>query len=86
LVENQPGKQRPALFIAAARSATGDPAILYLPQGGAVSLRRQLLRPDMLVSCVDPSNGGLLWRKPLAECGDVIDTGAETDRVLVIRS
>jgi hypothetical protein len=86
LVENQPGKEQPALFIAAARSASGDLAIVYLPRGGAVRLRTRLLRPDMMVTCVDPSNGGLLWRKPLAECGDVIDTSAEADRVLVLRS
>jgi hypothetical protein len=86
LVENQPGKEHPALFIAAARSAAGDLAMLYMPRGGTVRLRTQSLRPDMLVSCVDPSNGGLLWRKALAECGDVVDTSAEADRVLVVKS
>jgi hypothetical protein len=86
LVEHQPGRERPALFIAAARSGAGDLAMLYLPRGGTVHLRTQFLRPDITVSCLDPSNGGLLWRKPLAEYGDVIDSGAQADRVLVLKS
>jgi hypothetical protein len=85
LVELQPGTERPALFIAAARSRAGDLAVLYLPRGGTVQLRTQLMRPDMMVSCVDPSNGCLLWRRPLAECGNAIDSGTAADRVLVFR-
>ena len=85
LVEHQPGREVPALFIAAARSRAGDLAMLYLPRGGAVYLRRQWLRPEMRVRCFDPSNGGVLWERPLSELGNVIDCETDADRALVFK-
>ena len=84
LMEHQPGREQAALFIAAARSAAGDLAMLYLPQGGVAQLRSRLLRTGMRVRCFDPSSGGLLWQKPISDYGNVIDSGADADRVLVL--
>ena len=86
LVEHQPGREQPALFIAAARSVAGDLAMVYLPHGGSAQLRTELLRPEMQVRCFDPANGCVLWHRSLAECGRLIDSGAVADRVLVLKS
>ncbi len=57
LLVEQPGTRNPAKFIAAARSATGDAAMFYLPLGGEVNIRIDRLLPDRPAIWFDPRSG-----------------------------
>lgn len=57
LLTEQPGGADPARYVAAARSAKGDLALLYLPVGGAVRLKPGILARDLQREWVDPRTG-----------------------------
>ena len=61
LVAEQPGRDAPHRFIAAARSEVGDLAVIYIPEGGKVTLRMDRMKSVVKSEWFDPSTG---WRKP----------------------
>lgn len=65
LLISQPGKKTPSKFIAAARSAAGDLALVYLPEGGKVEIKTDGLRDGLSARWYHPRTGGWL------EAGDV---------------
>jgi hypothetical protein len=64
LVAAQPGKEFPERFIAAARSQAGDLAVVYVPEGGKVSLNMSRMKLPVKAEWFDPATG---WRKPAEE-------------------
>jgi hypothetical protein len=59
LVAEQPGKDSPNRFIAAARSEEGNVAVVYIPEGGTVSLNMSRLKSPVQAEWFDPATG---WR------------------------
>jgi hypothetical protein len=66
LLQSQPGGDDPAHFVAAARSADGDLAVLYLPVGGEVALRPGALAPGVRAQWFDPRDGSRRTAQPVA--------------------
>jgi hypothetical protein len=87
LVAEQPGKEAPERFIAAARSEAGDLAVVYIPDGGKVSLNMGRLKLPVKAEWLDPATG---WRRPAEEVTtEGVHQFAVTslwDSVLVLRS
>lgn len=64
LIAHQPGTDDPAAFIGAARSSSGDLAILYLPVGGEVLLNTDRIDPGLEASWFDPREGTYTAAEP----------------------
>ena len=60
LVADQPGKVAADRFIAASRSEAGDLAVVYIPEGGNVTLRMDRMKFPVMAEWFDPATG---WRK-----------------------
>jgi hypothetical protein len=60
LVIDQPSRKDAARFIAAAASAGGDLAVVYLPEGGAVKLKTETLATGLAARWFHPRTGGWL--------------------------
>lgn len=81
LLEAQPGHERPAHFISAARADERDLAMIYLPEGGEARLMLDRVRAGLAADCYDPASGAMLWRR---SCSAVMDTGGPRDRILIL--
>ncbi len=57
LLTGQPGEREPRRYVAAARTADGVWAVLYMPEGGAVSLRTESLKRPTRARWFDPAAG-----------------------------
>jgi hypothetical protein len=57
LLAAQPGRDEPARHVAAARTENGDVALLYLPVGGAVTLKSGALSNSPQAEWFDPRTG-----------------------------
>jgi hypothetical protein len=57
LLSAQPGGDDPTRHVSASRSEKGDLALLYLPVGGSVALRPDVLAPGLRAEWFDPRNG-----------------------------
>lgn len=57
LVSPQPGTADPAAFAAAARTETGDRALIYLPTGGEIAVRIDSLATGLQYFWFDPRTG-----------------------------
>lgn len=85
LLARQPGEEDVQRTIAAARTAEGDLAVLYLPVGGEVSLRPGLLRAGLDASWFDPRTGERRPAEQAAEGGRFVAPGTE-DWLLVLQA
>lgn len=87
LVLEQPGKDSPERFIAAARSETGDLAVVYIPEGGRVTLKADRLKLPANAEWFDPATGVRSSAGKVSNEGRHLFDAAQTgDRVLVLRS
>jgi hypothetical protein len=57
LIINQPGATDPGHYIAAARSVTGDLAVIYIPEGGKAQINLNGIAPDATATWIDPRSG-----------------------------
>jgi hypothetical protein len=57
LLATQPGGADPARHVSASRSEKRDLALLYLPVGGSVALRPDVLAPGLRAEWFDPRSG-----------------------------
>ncbi len=57
LLVEQPGRDAPERFIAAARAEGGDFAAVYIPEGGEVALRTSRLSRPVAAAWCDPATG-----------------------------
>ena len=87
LVADQPGKDTPQRFIAAARSEAGDLAVVYIPEGGKVTLRMDRMKSPVKAEWFDPASG---WRKPGEQVENIgiheFQISHLRDSLLVLRS
>jgi hypothetical protein len=84
LVVNQPGRRFPARFVAAARSESGDLAMVYLPEGGKVELQMNLIRPGVTAEWIDPATGDRTIEKRCFSAGvQLFEVAGTEDRTLL---
>jgi hypothetical protein len=57
LLTAQPGGDEASRFVAAARAPDGSFAVVYLPVGGSVTLRQDMLQPELRAEWYDPRTG-----------------------------
>ncbi len=60
LVVDQPGREDPSKFIAAAKSEDGDLAVVYVPEGAAVRVKTDILKQGGMARWYHPRTGGWL--------------------------
>ncbi|HSB61486.1 MAG TPA: DUF4038 domain-containing protein [Vicinamibacteria bacterium] len=86
LLAEQPGAAAPERFAAAARSGSGDAALVYLPEGGRVALRMERFPRAMSAEWVDPATGR---KRPAGEVPNrgtrAFEASPDHDWVLVLR-
>lgn len=84
LLTGQPGKEDPARFIAAAKTADGACAVIYIPQGGDVCLDTTSLVHPAVEHWFNPRTG--LWTEagPIAGTTCTLTSPEEQDWVLCI--
>ncbi len=85
LVE-QPGKEDASKFIAAAKSPEGDLLVVYLPEGGSVTLKTDSLKKGMTARWYHPRTGGWLDAGRIEESPQTFKTADRNDWLLLANS
>jgi len=83
LLEAQPGIDSPLEFIAAACTPERDIAVIYVPDGGTISLRPGFFGEHAEARCIDPASGRELWARQL---GVQLECETAADRLVIIRT
>ncbi len=77
------GTGRAERFVATARSATGDAAVVS-PAAAKVRVLRSLISGVRSLRWYDPASGALLRTETTLETGDALELASEGERVLVL--
>ncbi|MHC4355956.1 MAG: apiosidase-like domain-containing protein [Planctomycetota bacterium] len=86
IVTSQPGKKDAAKFIAAAKSKAGDLAVVYLPEGGSVTLKTDSLKKGLPARWYHPRTGGWLNAGKIEKSRQTFKTVDRNDWVLLIKA
>lgn len=84
LLAEQPGKKDASKFIAAAKSGEGDLAVIYLPEGGTVKVKTDLLKKGLTARWFHPRTGGLLEAGKVQKSPQTFKTTDRNDWVLML--
>lgn len=86
LVAEQPGVVSPQNFIAAAKSEDGNVALVYIPEGGKVTLKVEGIKLPAAAQWFDPTTGTRSSAGEVRVGGrQTFDAHTEGDRVLILR-
>jgi len=85
ILTSQPGKKDASKFIAAAKSKAGDLAVVYLPEGGSVTLKTDLLKKGLIGRWYHPRTGGRLDAVKIVKSPQTFKTVDRNDWVLLIK-
>ena len=83
LLAVQPGREAAGRFISAARSESGELAVIYTPIDRDIHLRGGVLKSGLRAEWISPSDGSPLTAVLV---GDVYRTPAECDWLLLLRA
>jgi hypothetical protein len=83
LISEQPGKNDASKFIAAAKSAEGDLAVIYLPEGGTVEVKTDLLKKGLAARWFHPRTGGFLEADKILQSPQTFEAADRNDWVLL---
>jgi len=86
ILTEQPGKEDASKFIAAAKSNEGDLAVVYLPEGGSVTLKTDSLNKNATARWYHPRTGGWLDAGKLEKSPHTFKTVDRNDWVLLIEA
>jgi len=86
ILTEQPGKEDASKFIAAAKSKEGDLAVVYLPEGGSVTLKSNSLNENATARWYHPRTGGWLDAGKLEKSPQTFKTVDRNDWVLLIEA
>ncbi len=86
VLTEQPGKEDASKFIAAAKSEAGDLLVVYLPEGGPVTLKTDSLKKDLVARWYHPRTGGWLDAGKVAKPRQTFETADKNDWILLIAS
>lgn len=84
VLTEQPGKKDASKFIAAAKSDAGDLLVVYLPEGGSVTLKTDSLKQDLTARWYHPRTGGWLDAGEVERPQQTFKTADRNDWVLLI--
>ncbi|MEJ2705391.1 MAG: DUF4038 domain-containing protein [Sedimentisphaerales bacterium] len=82
----QPGKKDPSKFIAAAKSHAGDLLVVYLPEGGSVTLNTDSLQNGLIARWYHPRTGGWLDVGKVEKPRQTFKSADRNDWVLLLES
>ena len=85
VLAEQPGKEDASKFIAAAKSQEGDLLVVYLPEGGSVTLKTDSLKKGMTARWYHPRTGGWLDAGKIEESPQTFKTADRNDWLLLVR-
>jgi hypothetical protein len=86
LIAEQPGVVSPQDFIAAARSEDGSLALVYIPEGGKVTLKMEGMKLPVTAQWFDPATGLRSNAGEVRAGGrQTFDAHTKEDRVLILR-
>ncbi|UCC97561.1 MAG: DUF4038 domain-containing protein [Phycisphaerales bacterium] len=80
----QPGRKDASKFIAAAKSQAGDLLVVYLPDGGAVTIKTDTLEKGLHARWYHPRTGGWLDAGKVEQTRQTFKTADRNDWVLLI--
>jgi len=84
VLTEQPGKKDASKFIAAAKSQEGDLLVVYLPEGGSVTLKTDSLKKGLTARWYHPRTGGWLDAGKVEQSPQTFKTADSNDWVLLI--
>jgi hypothetical protein len=84
IVAEQPGKEDASKFIAAAKSQEGDLLVVYLPEGGSVTLKTDSLKKGLSARWYHPRTGGWLDAGKVERSPQTFKSADSNDWVLLI--
>ncbi|MFC1633535.1 DUF4038 domain-containing protein [Planctomycetota bacterium] len=84
VLTEQPGKKDASKFIAAAKSENGDLLVVYLPEGGPVTLKTDSLKKNLSARWYHPRTGGWLDVGKVEKPRQTFKTADKNDWVLLI--
>ena len=86
MLTEQPGKKDASKFIAAAKSKAGNLLVVYLPEGGPVTLKTDSLRKGLIARWYHPRTGGWLDAGKVERSPQTFETADRNDWVLLIKA
>lgn len=84
LLAEQPGKEDASKFIAAAKSKADDLLVVYLPEGGPVTVKTDSLKKGLAARWYHPRTGGWLDAGKVAKPRQTFKTADKNDWILLI--
>ncbi len=85
VLAEQPGKKDASKFIAAAKSKAGDLLVVYLPEGGSVTLKTDSLKNGLSARWYHPRTGGWLDAGKVEKPRQTFKPADKNDWVLLIK-
>src|SRR4029453_6335556 len=67
---DQPGRESPDRFIAAARSESGDAFLAYIPEGGKIVIKMDRFKSGVAAHWFNPATGGAFFDRQDFEPGN----------------
>ncbi len=86
ILTEQPGKKDASKFIATAKSKEGDLLVVYLPEGGSVTLKTDSIKKGATARWYHPRTGGWLNAGKLEKSPQTFKTADRNDWVLLIEA
>ena len=86
VLTEQPGKEDASKFIAAAKTKEGDLLVVYLPEGGPVTLKTDSLKTGLTARWYHPRTGGWLDAGKIKSSSHTFKTADLNDWVLLIEA
>ena len=86
IITEQPGIKDASKFIAAAKSDEGDIAVIYLPEGGSVTITTDSLKNNATARWYHPRTGGWLDAGKIEKSPQTFKTVDKNDWVLLIEA
>jgi len=86
VLAEQPGKDNASKFVAASKSKQGDLLVIYLPEGGPVTVKTDSLKKGLTARWYHPRTGGWLDAGKVAKPRQKFETADKNDWILLIAS
>jgi len=86
VLTGQPGKKDASKFVAAAKTKEGDLLVVYLPEGGPVTLKTDSLKKGLTARWYHPRTGGWLDAGDIDKSPQTFKPADRNDWVLLIEA
>ena len=86
MIVQQPGKEEPNRFVAAARTDNGDLAVVYLPEGGVIDLQVESVKRPTVARWFNPRAGEWTTSGTVTKATQIFNAPDKDDWVLCIEA